>query len=251
MCVDDDPGTLKARKLLLEAAGYSVLTASSGEEALQQLAQGIEADLVILDFSMGAMNGDVLAGELRERYPELPLIAVSAVVELPDSFLKSVNQHVRKAQSPEVLLSTISEVLSQAGAHDKKVQSSSAGTVLCVDDEQLQLQLRTLLFESAGFKVLQARSADAALDLFRSQHIDAVVMDYWLSGTNGTAVAEEMKKCHPEVPIIMLSGYSSLPGEGAVVDQWLRKAQVEPEEIVNAVKKLIDFQAKRRHGSKS
>jgi hypothetical protein len=39
----------------------------------------------------------------------------------------------------------------------------------------------------------------------------------------------------------MLSGYSSLPGEGVVVDGWLRKAEAEPEEIVNCVKRLISF----------
>ena len=116
-----------------------------------------------------------------------------------------------------------------------------AGTVLCIDDEQLQLQLRTMLFEAAGFKVLQARSASLALEIFRTQQVDAVVMDYWLSGTNGTTIAEEMKRLQPRIPIVMLSGYSSLPGEGAVVDAWLRKAQVEPEEIVNAVKRLIGF----------
>lgn len=251
LCVDDDAGTLKARKLLLESAGYFVSTATSGEEVLEILAQGNQIDLVILDFSMGAMNGDVLAKKLRERFPEVPLIAVSAVEKLPESFLKLVNGQVRKAQSPEVLLSEISEVLARTRDGRKRVQTSVAWTVLCVDDEQLQLQLRTLLFESAGFKVLQARSAAAAMEFFRSQQVDAVVMDYWLSGTNGTAIAEEMKKLHPEIPIVMLSGYSSLPGEGAVVDAWLRKAQVEPEEIVNAVKRLIGFQAERRQSSKS
>jgi len=243
LCVDDDPGTLKARRLLLGAAGYTVLTASSGQEALDLLAKETGVNLVLLDFSMGAgaMNGEELAQKLRQGYPELPLIAVSAVEQLPPPFLRNVDGHVRKGQNPEFLLSTISELLARTHHSAGREHRPSAGTILCVDDEQLQLQLRTLLFESAGFKVLQARSASAALELFRSEHIDAVVMDYWLSGTNGTAIAEEMKKLHPKTPIVMLSGYSSLPGEGAVVDAWLRKAQVEPEEIVNAVRRLIGF----------
>jgi len=65
-------------------------------------------------------------------------------------------------------------------------------------------------------------------------------MDYWLSGTNGTAVAEEMKALRPRVPIVMLSGFPSLPGEGAIVDAWLRKAEAEPEDILNEVKRLMD-----------
>ncbi len=249
LCVDDEPAALNARKVLLEAAGYSILTASSGAEVLEILAQGTKVDLVLLDFMMGAMNGDELAEELRQLYPDLRLIAVSAVEELPPAFLKKIDNHVRKGQSPEILLSTISEVLGHSGRHLGNPQLPSPGTVLCVDDEQLQLQLRTMLFESAGFLVLQARSASAALDVFRSQHVDAVVMDYWLSGTNGTTVAVEMKRLHPRVPIVMLSGFSSLPGEGAVVDAWLRKAEVEPEDIVNEVRRLIGFQTDTQHNS--
>lgn len=241
LCVDDDAGTLKARRLLLEAAGYSVLTASSGAQVLEILAQGEHVDLVLLDFTMGAMHGDELARKLRERDPSLPLIVVSATEELPEAFVKILDGRVRKGQSPEILLSTISSVLAKSGRGAREESASFAGTVLCIDDEQLQLQLRTMLFEAAGFKVLQARSASLALEIFRTQQVDAVVMDYWLSGTNGTTIAEEMKRLQPRIPIVMLSGYSSLPGEGAVVDAWLRKAQVEPEEIVNAVKRLIGF----------
>lgn len=249
LCVDDEPATLKARKLLLEAAGYSVITASSGAEVLQILAQGTKVDLVLLDFVMGAMNGDELAVKLRERYPELRLIAVSAVEELPRAFLETVDSHVRKGQNPEVLLSAVFKALGESRSQLEKARPPLAGTVLCVDDEQLQLQLRTMLFESAGFAVLEARSAGAALEAFRSQHVDAVVMDYWLSGTNGTTVAEEMKRLHPRIPIVMLSGYSSLPGEGAVVDAWLRKADAEPEDIIREVRRLIGFQTGTKHSS--
>jgi len=241
LCVDDDAGTLKARRLLLEAAGYAVLTANSGEQVLNILDQGEKVDLVLLDFTMGGMDGDELASNLRKRDPQLPLILVSATEEVSEAFMKMLNGRVRKGQNPEVLLSTISSVLAKSQHGGPKTPAGFAGTVLCIDDEQLQLQLRTMLFEAAGFKVLQARSASLALEIFRTQQVDAVVMDYWLSGTNGTTIAEEMKRLQPRIPIVMLSGYSSLPGEGAVVDAWLRKAQVEPEEIVNAVKRLIGF----------
>lgn len=240
LCVDDELATLSARKLLLETAGYSVLTATSGADALAILANGSKVDLVLLDFLMGKMNGDELAVTLRGRYPELPLIIVSASEDLPQTLLNAVNGHVRKGQNPEDLLSTVSEVLRNA---DGKFKHEAQSTVLCVDDEQLQLQLRTMLFESAGFRVLPARSAATALELFQSQHVDAVVMDYWLSGTNGTKVAEEMKRLHPRIPIVMLSGFSSLPGEGSVVDAWLRKGEVEPENIIAEVRRLIGFHA--------
>jgi len=238
LCVDDDPSTLKLRQLLLEAAGHFVLTAASGAQALGMLAEGTDVDLVLLDYMMPEMNGDELAGKLRERYPQLRLVAVSASEELPASLLDRVDQHVHKEHGPEALLAAVSTVLDRPSKdrHEPRVQQK---TVLCVEDEQLQLQLRKALFESAGFRVLQARTAEAAMELFRAHPVDAVIMDYWLSGTNGTALAEAMKLLRPRVPIVMLSGFSSLPGEGAVVDAWLRKAAVEPEDVVNEIRRLI------------
>jgi CheY-like chemotaxis protein len=242
LCVDDDNSILKIRKLLLDAAGYSVVTAGSGAEALGMLAGGTDVDLVLLDYLMPGMNGDELAEKLRSRRPNLRLIAVSAVGQLPPTLLNSVDGYVQKGQDPEVLLSVMSAVIAR-GEDAGHEALPSPKTVLCVEDELLQLQFRKMLFESSGFLVLQARSGSAALDVFRSNHVDAVVLDYWLSDKNGTTVAEEMKRLRPRIPIVMLSGFASLPGEGVVVDAWLRKAEAEPEQIVNEVRRLISLRA--------
>lgn len=240
LCVDDDFDILKVRKVLLTSAGYQVVAAISGADALKMMAQGIEVNLALLDYRMPGMNGDELAGKLRLRYPQLKLIAVSAVGQLPQAFLQLVNASVQKGHDPETLLSTISTVLQRPAGLCTNLPAKSTKIVLCVEDEKMQLQLRKMLFESAGFVVLEAQSAETALEQFRSQRVDAVVMDYWLSGTNGTAVAEEMKRLSPRTPIVMLSGFSSLPGETAIVDAWLRKAEVQPEELVEEVQRLID-----------
>lgn len=243
LCVDDDPNTLLLRKLVLEAAGYSVSTADSGERALQALARGMNVDLVLLDYLMPGMNGNELATKLRERYPSLPLIAVSAVGQLPDSLLKTVNAHIQKGQGPELLLSTVSAILEQLHNRDLQKQSHAKATVLCVDDEELQLKVRRMLFESAGYGVVEARSAVSALDTFQSQPIDAVVMDYSLGGQDGNTIARQMKQLRPTVPIIMLSGFSLQPSDTDNADLWLRKMDIEPEELVREVTRLIELRA--------
>jgi DNA-binding response OmpR family regulator len=114
-------------------------------------------------------------------------------------------------------------------------------TVLCVEDEDEQLTLRKMLFESAGFEFQGARSGKQALELFLNSKIHAVVLDYWMSGMNGLALAAEMKKQRPDIPIVMLSGFTALPGEGVgTVDAWLQKARVEPEELLRQVRELIE-----------
>jgi CheY-like chemotaxis protein len=116
LCVDDDPNTLTLRRLVLQAAGYGVTTADSGANALGILAGRTKIDLVLLDYLMPGMNGDELALKLRHAYPQLPMIAISAVGQLPDALLQRVNAHVQKGQDPEVLLSTIKAVLDGSAA---------------------------------------------------------------------------------------------------------------------------------------
>jgi CheY-like chemotaxis protein len=112
-------------------------------------------------------------------------------------------------------------------------------TVLCVEDEDQQLRLRKLLFESEGFNVLTAQTGRQALELFQAHAVDAVVLDYWMAGMNGMAVATELKRLRPTIPIIVLSGWTSLPGETiGLVDAWFQKAQIQPAELVSTVSRL-------------
>jgi DNA-binding response OmpR family regulator len=111
--------------------------------------------------------------------------------------------------------------------------------VLCVEDED-SLELRRMLFESAGFGFLGARNGDEGLKLFNQEEISAVVLDYWMPGMNGMTVATEMKRRRPEVPLIILSGFPPLPGEGVgLVDAWLQKGRVAPEKVIEQVSELI------------
>jgi DNA-binding response OmpR family regulator len=117
---------------------------------------------------------------------------------------------------------------------------ASRKTILCVEDEEQQLKLRKLLFEDAGFEVLLAQTGNQALELFRGQDVDGVVLDYWMAGMNGLAVAREMKRVRPGTPIIVVSGFTSLPGETiGLVDAWFQKSKIEPQDLVKEVKNLV------------
>ena len=83
--------------------------------------------------------------------------------------------------------------------------------VLCVDDEKIGLRVRKIMLESHGFRVLTANNGQQGLSLFDEHHIDLVVLDYYMPGLNGADVAAEMRRRRPNVPIIFLSAYFSLP----------------------------------------
>jgi DNA-binding NtrC family response regulator len=82
LCVDDEENQLAVRKLVLESKGYEVLTASSGRQALGILAQH-QVDLVLSDHLMPGLTGAELARQIKAQKPELPVILISAVNEIP------------------------------------------------------------------------------------------------------------------------------------------------------------------------
>jgi CheY-like chemotaxis protein len=114
-------------------------------------------------------------------------------------------------------------------------------TILCIDDEATGLMPRRLLLESAGHRVLEARSGLEGIELFQREKVDAVILDYWMSGMKGTTVASELKRINPAVPIIVLSGMSDLPGEAAgLVDQWLVKGSHRAEQLLESISTLLE-----------
>jgi PAS domain S-box-containing protein len=116
-----------------------------------------------------------------------------------------------------------------------------AFSILCIDDEPAGLLPRKLLLESAGHRVIEARSGAEGIRLFESEKVDAVILDYWMSGMKGTAVASELKRINPAVPIIVLSGMADLPGEAVgLVDQWFVKGSTRADELLNSIDALLD-----------
>jgi CheY-like chemotaxis protein len=115
--------------------------------------------------------------------------------------------------------------------------------VLCIDDELPNLKVRKLLLEYAGFAVLAASSGKEGLDLFDSQPVDAVVVDYSMPEMDGGMVATRMKQERPRIPIIMLSAY---PGARATVDAtadaFIEKGG-DPKQFLGTLSALINLRS--------
>jgi CheY-like chemotaxis protein len=119
--------------------------------------------------------------------------------------------------------------------------SDDHATILCIDDEAEGLVPRRLLLESAGYRVLEARSGEEGIRQFRSNKIDVVILEYWMSGMKGTTVASELKRINPSVPIIVLSGMPDLPGEATgLIDQWLVKGSHRAEHLLKSISNLLE-----------
>lgn len=81
LVVDDEETIRKLLKRILEGAGYSVVTATNGLEAMYQLSLG-EAKVMLLDISMPKMSGIEVLSHLSVRGPDYCVIMVTANTDL-------------------------------------------------------------------------------------------------------------------------------------------------------------------------
>jgi CheY-like chemotaxis protein len=111
LCVDDGEVALRMRKLVLCSEGYDVLTATSGEKALDLFKHNL-VELVISDHFLSDKSGTEIAREMKELKPEVPILIVSAALESPDG-IEFTDGFLAKGQPPDVLLDTIAHLLAK------------------------------------------------------------------------------------------------------------------------------------------
>ncbi len=115
LCVDDETTGLTVRKMLLEMAGYSVLTAADGSEGIRLFSQS-PVDAVVLDYAMPGLNGAEVALHMRQVKPTVPILMLSAYMDLPQEALQRVDRFLTKGQPPTVLLHELERLLNR-GRH--------------------------------------------------------------------------------------------------------------------------------------
>ena len=115
LVVEDEEALRKVATRILEGAGYAVLSAVDGAEALQTgLRHAGEIDLLLTDVVMPRMGGNTLAQELARTRPELRVIYMSGYTDdaiLARGVLESGTRFVRKPFSPTELLREVAEAL--------------------------------------------------------------------------------------------------------------------------------------------
>ena len=105
----------------------------------------------------------------------------------------------------------------------------NSNLVLCVDDELVGLQVRKILLERAGYRVLTASDGPSGLAIFSAEPVEAVVLDYSMPGMDGGEVAVRMRQTKPQVPILLLSAYMGPSAEViSLVDLYMTKGEGAP-----------------------
>jgi len=135
---DDEPQILRALKVILRDAGFEVLPAESGEDALD-LAAVRAPDAAIVDLVLPDLNGIEVCRRLRE-WSELPIIVLSAIGEEDakvEALAAGADDYVTKPFGPRELVARVQAAL-------RRVAPDPAEAVIAADGLEIDLGARVV-----------------------------------------------------------------------------------------------------------
>lgn len=167
MVVDDNPHTLRIVELALSKAGYEVLLAESGQEALQLLERRGLPHVALVDLNMPRMGGDEFC-RVVHRFSDLPIIILTAVNEektIVHCMEAFAEDYIVKPFNPQELVARVRRLLLRIGDYaytldpmmhvDSRLQVNFARRQAVIDGEEVSLtptetKLLHVLMRNAG-----------------------------------------------------------------------------------------------------
>ena len=124
LVVDDEPSVCVALEAVLVREGYEVLTAHSGPEALQLMAD-TPADLALVDLNMPGMDGLQLMGRIRNRWPDTVMMILTGYGTLESALLAlryGAHDYLLKPSSPTDIKESVRKGLEELQAKLRRKQ---------------------------------------------------------------------------------------------------------------------------------
>lgn len=114
--------------------------------------------------------------------------------------------------------------------------------ILCVDDNEQILSVRTFLLETRGYRVLPALSAHEALDQLRQVApgtVDLLLCDLMMPQMDGNELVRRAKQLHPGMPAMIVSGTVQAADRALYADVFLPKGACSPAEMIERIRVLV------------
>jgi two-component system, cell cycle sensor histidine kinase and response regulator CckA len=195
---------------ILKNAGYDVLAAGDGTEALVLYEEHRDdIDGVVTDIVMPGLGGRGLARQIREHDAELPIVFISGHhEETPETLqLGTGAALLQKPFSVDALVDAVGRLV---GAHPAPapVEHKREPTCVLADDHPAVLDSVSRFLEAKGVRVSQARNGDEALATIRATQPDVAILDVAMSPTSGIDVARRVADVSPKTKVILYTGHN-------------------------------------------
>lgn len=233
---DDDAAVREVVTAMLEASGYRVWTATSGEEALM-VARSRHPDVIVLDLILPGIDGRETAVRLKDQpgTGDIPIVVLSVLTaeEMP------VEGSVSRVDKP-VAEDALFEALRQALAGARR-------QALVVEDDPELAEVLTLVLARHGLAVRGARSGREAKRLSRRLMPDLLVLDLALSGEDAFSLVDWMReqRWSRTVPVLVYTAFDLTDADRNRLrlgeTRFLTKGRTAPELFETTVDELLGW----------
>lgn len=115
-------------------------------------------------------------------------------------------------------------------------------TILCVDDNEQVLSVRTFLLETRGYRVISVTSAQQALDIVQQAapgSLDLLLCDLLMPQMDGNELVRRAKQLHPCLPAMIVSGTVNAFDRACAADVFLPKGACSAAEMIERIRVLV------------
>ncbi len=263
--VDDVKTSRDVVSKYFESWGGCSITCSNGEQALAMLKElekkKQDVDVILIDFSMPSMKGQELAKKIRTLpvYKHTPLIVLAAI-GMPGDGKKcsdiGVDGYLTKPIRQEDLKTFINYVLGNTSVENKETRKLVTRhtlaearrkniRLLLVEDYETNQVLVTKQLELAGFNVILANNGKEAVQLYKDQSFDIILMDIQMpvmDGYEATARIRKIENGKVHTPIIAMTAHAIKGYQeeciNAGMDDYITKP-LKREVLISTVSKWI------------
>ncbi|MGI9589898.1 MAG: response regulator [Myxococcota bacterium] len=196
LVIDDDPNALDLMGRTLSGAGFQVVTASGGREALE-LAKTLQPSAITLDVIMPGMDGWAVLRELKQDpvTRDIPVFMVTMSDGRDMGYALGATEFLTKPIQRDQLV----------GLLERHRKPDAEARVLVVDDsEEVRTMLRRAL-EREGWAVDEAENGRVALELLDRTEPALILLDLMMPVMDGFEFVMEMRKRENRVPIVVVT----------------------------------------------
>ncbi len=196
LIIDDDRDMCLLLKRFLTRHNFEVLEAYNGKKSLELL-ENVEPDLVMCDFRLEDMEGNVLLGKIKDKYPHMPVIIITGYSDIKiavEVMKMGAYDYITKPLFPDEILITIKKALEVSQTKNNDAQTFTPKEE-AVQNPAVEKEKRPVLIQSGEYVF-----GDTPTFRHILQQIDLVaptnytVIIYGESGSGKEAIAQEIHK---------------------------------------------------------
>lgn len=240
LAIDDDPAVLDLIARRFKKEGFSIETASTGQEGLLRARQ-LHPDAIILDVLMRDMNGWSVLAALKAdpQLAEIPVIMSTILDDRNLGFTLGASDFLTKPIDNQRLTRLLSKY------KKRKIKYAVPHQILIVEDDPLLRELLRQMLATSEWEIVETQNGREAIEQVQKQTPDLILLDLMLPEMDGFEFLQQLRQTAKgrSIPVVVLTAMELTAAELNLLDgyvaQILQKGSYSREQLLHEVRDLL------------